>query len=149
MSEPSTGLPRLVLDTNIVVAGLLWHGPPRRLLERRIADAIELYSSPVLLEELAHTLAYSKFTARIERFSTTIATLVAQYTALISPIVPVHVPRIVRDPDDDHVIACALAARAELIVSGDRDLLDLGVYQTIRTVTARAALQHIDARDSV
>lgn len=47
---------RLVLDTNVVVAGLLWNGPPRHLLEAAIAGEVELFSSAVLLDELAHTL---------------------------------------------------------------------------------------------
>ena len=52
---------RLVLDTNIVAAGLLWNGPPRRLIEWAIeGGAVEIFSSPVLLDELAHTLGYSK-----------------------------------------------------------------------------------------
>lgn len=45
------------------------------------------------------------------------------------------------DPDDDHVLACALAAQANLIVSGDHHLLDLKTYQGIRIVTASEALQ--------
>ena len=72
---------RLVLDTNVVVAGLLWNGPPRRLIELAIeGEAVELYSSAVLLDELAHTLSYSKFAARIESFGTSIAALARRGT---------------------------------------------------------------------
>ena len=42
---------RLVLDTNVVVAGLLWHGTPRTLLALAFDDAVTLYSSQVLVEE--------------------------------------------------------------------------------------------------
>ena len=140
MPESGARVPRLVLDTNIVIAGLLWQGPPQRLLTLTLSEAVELYSSPVLLDELAHTLAYPKFAARIARFGTTIAALVAHYTALISQVSPTTVPQISRDPDDDHVIACALAANATLIVSGDRDLLDIGVYQGLQIVRASQAL---------
>ena len=49
------------------------------------------------------------------------------------------------DPDDDHVIACALAASAELIVSGDRDLLKLGEHKGIRIVTVVQALNAVAA----
>lgn len=52
MSLPPAPL-RLVLDTNIVIAGLLWSGPPRHLLDLAIDEAVTLYSSPVLLDELA------------------------------------------------------------------------------------------------
>lgn len=47
---------RLVLDTNVVVAGLLWNGPPRRLLQAAIDGECDLFSSAVPLDELAHTL---------------------------------------------------------------------------------------------
>jgi putative PIN family toxin of toxin-antitoxin system len=146
MSVPGTRTPRLVLDTNIVVAGLLWEGPPRQLLEWSLGEAVDLYSSPVLLDELAHTLAYPKLAARIERSGATIATLVAQYTALIFPVTPTTAPGVARDPDDDHVIACALAANANLMVSGDKDLLVLGAHRGIRIVTARGALNLITRR---
>jgi predicted nucleic acid-binding protein len=50
-----------------------------------------------------------------------------------------------RDPDDDHVLACAVAAGADLIVSGDNDLLSLHTYENIPIVTAVAALEKIAA----
>jgi putative PIN family toxin of toxin-antitoxin system len=136
---------RLLLDTNIVVAGLLWNGPPRRLLEAAIAGEVELYSSAILLDELAHTLGYAKFSARIEAFGTSLAALVAHYTALVSLVVPASVPRIVaNDADDDHVIAAAVAARAELIVTGDRKhLLPIGSHQGIAIVTAQEVVDRL------
>lgn len=138
---------RLVLDTNVVVAGLLWNGPPRRLLEAAIAREVELYSSAVLLDELAQTLGYAKFAARIEAFGTSISTLVAQYAALVSLVVPVSVPRIVaNDADDDHVIAAAVAARAELIVTGDRKhLLPIGSHRGVAIVTAGEVVKRLEA----
>jgi len=42
---------------------------------------------------------------------------------------------ICRDPDDDKFISCAVSASAEFIVSGDRDLLDLGLYESIRIIS--------------
>ena len=68
-----------MLDTNIVVAGLLWNGSPRRLIAWAIeGEAVELFSSPVLLDELAHTLGYSQFAGRIQIFATNIEALVGQ-----------------------------------------------------------------------
>ena len=52
---------RLVLDTNVVVAGLLWTGYPRQLLDRAIDEAVTLCSSPALIDELTQTLHYQKF----------------------------------------------------------------------------------------
>ena len=72
----------------------------------------------------------------------------AQYTALVSMVVPASVPRVVaNDADKDHVIAAAVAARAELIVSGDRKhLLPIGSHQGIAIVTAREVVDRIRAK---
>ena len=140
---------RLVLDTNIVVAGFLWRGPPRQLIELVIEGAaIELFSSPVLIDELAHTLGYAKFTARMESLATSAQLLVSQYAAMVSLVFPTSVPRVaIDDANDDHVIAAAVAARAELIVTGDRKhLLPIGSHQGIAIVTAREVLDRIEAR---
>lgn len=133
---------RLVLDTNVVVAGLLWHGAPRRLVDLAIdSEEISLYSSPVLIGELANTLGYEKFARRIAQFDTSIASLVAQYEALVTRVSPAHTPQVVpNDPDDDHVLACAVAANAQLIVSGDKHLLEIKSYQDIYIVTAAEAV---------
>lgn len=149
MPGTALGSLRLLLDTNVVVAGLLWNGPPRRLIERAIEDeTIELFSSSALLDELAHTLEYAKFAIRIRTFGTDIATLTAQYATIISLVMPTAVPRVVAgDPDDDHVIAAAVAARVELIVSGDlKHLLPIGSHQGIAIISVREAIRRIEAR---
>lgn len=139
---------RLVLDTNVVVAALLWSGPPRRLLEWAFdGEAIELFSSPALLDELAHTLTYAKLAARIQAHGTSVERLVARYTALVSLVIPPGVPRVVAgDADDDHVIAAAVAASAELIVTGDKKhLLPIGQHQGVAIVTAREVVERVEA----
>jgi predicted nucleic acid-binding protein len=67
--------------------------------------------------------------------------LVLGYAALASVIEPAEIePVVLADPDDDAVLACAVAAHSEVIVSGDRHLLDLKQYQDIRIVTAAEML---------
>jgi predicted nucleic acid-binding protein len=51
-----------------------------------------------------------------------------------------------RDADDDAVIACAITARADMIVTGDRHLLEINPFRDIAIVTPAEALQHINAR---
>ena len=72
----------------------------------------------------------------------------AQYTALVSLVEPANVPRVVaNDADDDRVIAAAVAARAALIVTGDRKhLLPVGTHQGIAIVTAREVIDRLEAR---
>jgi predicted nucleic acid-binding protein len=69
-------------------------------------------------------------------------------SALVSLVMPASVPRVVaNDADDDHVIAAAVAARADLIVTGDRKhLLPIGSHQGIAIVTAREVVDRIEAK---
>lgn len=137
---------RLVLDTNVAIAGLLWNGHPRHLLDLAIDGSIALISSPALIDELAHMLNYPKFSRRIATLcATTPSALTVRYGALVMLVTPSEVPPIVaNDPEDDQVLACALAADADLIVSGDKHLLGLGgAYQGIRIVTPAEAVQLI------
>ena len=135
---------RLVLDTNVVVAGLLWFGPPRQLIDQAIERRFELCSSTVLIDELTRTLRYPKFAQRMTYHETNATILVAQYKALTYLLMPSHIPRVVpRDADDDHVIACAVAAQADLIVTGDRHLLELGGFRGISIVKPAEAIEFI------
>lgn len=136
---------RLVPDTNIVVSGLLWRGNPRRILDVARDGIIRLFTSPALLEELEDVLSREKFAARLAAANVTAQELVSGYSALATvinaePIAPV----ILIDPDDDAVLACALAADAEIIVSGDSDLLDLKEHKEIRILTATEFLAEME-----
>lgn len=138
---------RLVLDTNVVVSGLLWGGHSRRLLELALDNTIALYSSPVLVEELGQTLHYAKLAKRITALNTTAQALVAHYSAMVTLVVPQQVPRVIaRDADDDQVLACAVQAHAHLIASGDQHLHSLGGnYQGVRIVTPAEAVGLLQA----
>lgn len=132
---------RIVLDTNIVISALLWRGPPHQLLEAlRAHPAAQLFSSPLLLEELTDVLTRPAATKRLAVIGKNPREVLADYLEAIDLVEPVESPRVARDPDDDQVLACALAAQAEIIVSGDRDLLDLGTFRNIRILTATQAL---------
>ncbi len=135
---------RIVPDTNIVVSGLLWRGNPRRILDTARDGIIELYTSPVLLEELEDVLSREKFSRRLAAANVTVQDLVSGYSALATVIEakPIE-PVILVDPDDDAVLACALAADAGIIVSGDSDLLDLKEHKEIRILTATEFLAEL------
>lgn len=76
-----------------------------------------------------------------------LAQVIADYTAAVEIVVPTEVPHIARDPDDDQILACALTARANLIVSGDDDLLSLGDYEGIPILPPAQALKRIQVGD--
>ena len=132
---------RIVVDTNTVLSGLLWRGPPRRLIEWARGNAVTLCTSLVLLAELAEVIGRPKFVERIKAAGLSAAALVQDYGRLAEIVDPAPLlGPVSRDPDDDAVLATALAAHADLIVSGDSDLLDLGKFGDIRILTTAEAL---------
>ena len=139
---------RIVLDTNVVLSALLWRGTPYRLLSAiSHRPRIHLYSSSALLDELANVLARSSATKRLALIDQSVREVLADYAAALELVEMTSVPRVVGgDSDDDQVIATAVAARADLIVSGDRKhLLPLGSPQGIDIVDAAEALRRITA----
>ena len=134
---------RVVADTNTVVSAFLWGGLPAGILAAARARRISLQTSPALLAELEDVLAREKFVARIAQVGSSTVQMIAGYRALATPVRPAVIEPTVRDPDDDHVLACALGAQAALIVTRDRDLLELGTFRDIRILAAREALDLI------
>jgi putative PIN family toxin of toxin-antitoxin system len=136
---------RIVADTNTVLSGLLWHqGPPRRLINLARERAVTLCTSLTLLAELAEVIGRDKFAKRVHAATLSAAELVQDYERLAELVEPQPLPMPAsRDADDDHVLACALAAQADLIVSGDHDLLTLHEYQGIPILSTTDALGRI------
>lgn len=128
---------KAVLDTNILVSGLVnEHGAPRRLVDAWLEDRFTLVSSLYLVTELSHVLAYPRVARRLSLSQGEVEAILAALlaTAEIAPG-QVELPGVTRDPKDDAVVACAKEGQAGYIVSGDRDLLDLGYYEDIQVVT--------------
>jgi putative PIN family toxin of toxin-antitoxin system len=137
-------LKRLVLDTNVVASAILWGGVPRLLLQAAREKRVELFTGTPMLDELTDILGRRKFEKKIAASALTIDQLVDRYATLAALVRPTPIPRTAPDPDDDMVLGTALAAKADLIVSGDRHLLDLGgSYQNIRIATPAEAVQLI------
>ena len=130
-----------VLDTSVLISGFLTRGPPLQVLDLAEAGRFRMIVSAVILEEMRRSLrkpslmrAYRYTPQAIDDFSEGIiaaASIVAGDPAFVSRC---------RDPNDHHVIATAVAAAAPVIVSGDKDLLDLGAHDAIRIVTPRRFL---------
>lgn len=114
---------RAISDTNVLISGLLWHGPSHRPLERVRDGALTLISSPALLAELAEFIDRPKFDAILIQSNTSRERSLAEIQALAEVIAPAPLPKpVCRDPDDDAVLALALAAQVDFIVSGELTL---------------------------
>lgn len=136
---------RVVADTNTVISGLLWRDAPREVLDAAAAGRIQFFTSVALLAELDEVLRRPKFSQRLELANVSLQSLIADYAALCTFVKPTAIaPTILADPDDDDVLACAIAANAEVIVSGDSHLLTLQQYNQTRILTASALLSQLN-----
>jgi putative PIN family toxin of toxin-antitoxin system len=128
---------RIVCDTNVLVSGLIWGGTPGRVWDRIVSRQDRLCISRAMVTELARVLNYPRITVVIRKRNLTARDIVA---AIIdaSDVVwpkPLHASVIRNDPDYDEVLACADAAGASRIVTGDQHLLELALWNDIRIVT--------------
>lgn len=127
---------RVVLDTNVYISALMFGGLPGSLLDLAFLRSFTLLISSQLLEEVDEKLR-EKFRVSAEDAALVRARLV-KLAMVVEPRETLRV--IAEDPDDDRVLECAVAGRADLIISGDRHLLKLAKYQDISILTVRQFL---------
>jgi uncharacterized protein len=131
---------RIVVDTNVLVAGLVADGLCRDIVKRRL-PVCELFTSRALLDELAEKLR-EKFGLNPDQLP--LLTIYADEATVVKPE-PLAKP-VCRDSDDDEVLATALAAQAEIILTGDKDLLTLKEFQGIKIFSPRRFVEWMDAQ---
>jgi putative PIN family toxin of toxin-antitoxin system len=129
-------LSRILVDTNVFVSALVFGGKPTLVLQAVEAFGIELVISDELESELSDTLT-GKFGWTLGRVNEVRQRLLRDAYR----VTPTPLTGIVRDQGDDHVLAAAIAAKASLIVTGDKDLLALDSFQGIRIVTPAMFIQ--------
>jgi len=118
---------RTLLDTNVIISAILFGGVPREILVAATRGRIQIVTSPVLLDELEDLLVEKfRFSADAARATRT------EIEALADVVEPGDLPDVCRDPDDNEVLGAAATGAAEVIVTGDRDLLELSSFEDIR-----------------
>ncbi len=140
---------RAILDTNVLLPGLLWRGAPHALIALARNGDLALISSPALLAELTTVLGRTKFDAILARTQTMRDQTMAEIRRLADIIDPPPLPTpTCRDPDDDAILALALATQVDVIASGDDDLLAMQSYAGIPILDPAQALRWIQDRSS-
>ncbi len=141
---------RVVLDTNVVVSALLWGGIHELLIWAADEDRLELFTSEALVAELAGILERSKFATKLSELGSSPGEVVARYREIADIVEALAIEATqLRDPNDAAVLACALAARADAIVSGDRDLHALGSYEGIVILSPTECIERIGESSQV
>ena len=131
---------KAILDTNVVVSGLFFGGPPRRILEAWAEGRFELILSPLIFSE------YERVCDRLAEKYPEITYQAALYSILghgtLLPDPPAE-EAISDDPDDDKFLRCARDANA-VVVSGDDDLLSVSGWAKVTVMTPRTFWDSID-----
>lgn len=138
---------KVVLDTNVFVSSLLSKaGSPRMVIDAWRAGRYFLVTSPAIISEIKRVIEapsiqkkYALSPDGIERLI-----LLLEKDAIVVPGLSAVARAIPEDPTDEMFLSAALDAKADLIVSGDRHLLDLGEYKGIPIFTVRQFLELLE-----
>jgi putative PIN family toxin of toxin-antitoxin system len=136
-----------VVDASVLVSAFLFpESIPGRVLKLARQGRFVLHLSLLLLDETRYALlatrlrdAYGHDEEAVHRWCAELEKIGRVFAGPLPEI-----GSVCRDPDDDHVIATALVVNADFIVTGDKDLLALGQYETIRILNARAFLTELE-----
>lgn len=141
MGPSRDALIRAVLDTSIIVSALIYRATAFPLVTAWQHHRFHLLASPRLMEEYVRVFHYAKFHLTEHDISHLVY---QELVPFITPVKVVRVPPVIRaDPSDDHVLACAVAGHADMIVSGDHDLLDLKQHRAIPILPLRDFLTRL------
>ena len=121
---------RVTADTNIWISAFNYGGNPRKLIDLADAGKIDLATSDAIIEETRRILG--------KRFGwppEDIADAEAEMRRLARHVIPhVTLDAVKDDPSDNRIVECAVSAGSDYLVTGDKDLLRLGQYDSVRIV---------------
>ena len=134
---------RVVFDSNILIAALLFHGGRGEAAVSKILDGVDaLVNSRPILQEVLSVLA-TKFSRDMEELSR-VAVVLGEMGEIVKPSCRLSV---FRDEPDNRILECAVEGKAEAIVTGDKEMLAIGEYEGIRLITLAEYLdQHRGGR---
>ncbi|WP_456371247.1 putative toxin-antitoxin system toxin component, PIN family [Thermodesulfatator atlanticus] len=124
---------RVVFDTNVLIAAFLTEGLCSVLLTRARRKEFELFVCPVILEEFEGILSH-KIKAPQDLIAEALE-VIREASETIHPTKKIQ--GICRDQDDDQILACALSVGADYLISGDKDLLEIGCFKRLKIISPR------------
>jgi len=124
--------PKVVIDTNVIISAFGWDGHPEEIIKLVNKGKIENFTSIEMINELSNAIKYPRL-----KFPESLQAEIIETIFSISSIVNVNqsLKIIDEDPGDNKVIECALSAKAEFIISGDKHLLELKKFKEIEILT--------------
>lgn len=123
-----------VFDTNVFIAAIITEGMCSKILRRAYVGEFSLVSCSYITEEIERILS-TKFGLALKEIDYAMTPITEATSRFIED--DLKVISVCRDSSDDAILACALAAGADYLVTGDADLLEIGNFHSIRIVTPR------------
>jgi hypothetical protein len=138
--------PRIVLDTNVVIAALLFSGKASNILSLCQEKKVTFLASKEVIEEYIKVLSYPRFSLNNDEIEYLIK------EEIIAFIEPIHVRnrlKILKEgPSDNKFLSLAIDGKADYIISGDRHLLGLKIFRKIKIITITEFLEKFYRRHS-
>ena len=126
---------KVVLDTNIIISGIFWKGPPNAILNLWLKDKIQAVATKAILNEYIGSL----------KNMDTNPELLNQWSVFILENIELtkdqSIFKICRDPDDNKFLNCTMSAEADYLITGDKDLLSLKDKVSVKIVSAQEFLK--------
>ena len=136
MGQKQRTVIRIVLDTNVLVSALLFSGEVGHIISSWKAQKFLPVLSHDTFDEFRRVLAYPKFSLTLREIDALLQDEVLPFCEVVD--IEDDIIGVCRDRADDKFLSCAVAAKADYIVSGDKDLLVLGNFRNIPIITAAA-----------
>lgn len=130
---------KVVLDTNIIISGIIFSGKPRQIIQLVQENKITAITTPILIAELLDILV-KKFQFVLPKINL-VQELIKENFTIVYPTETIHT---VRDEDDNRVIEAAVKGSCSFIVTGDEDLLTLKNYNTISILNSNHFLSMME-----
>lgn len=133
---------KVVLDTNVIVSGTFWAGSSSKIFEIIDKKMLILILSEEILKEYERVIKSEEIMEKVENHNLIISKIVQRVIANSEVIEPKEKYEIIKDdPDDNKFIDCAVAGKADFIISQDKHLLTLKEFKGIKIVTPKEFLE--------
>lgn len=125
---------KIILDTNVFVSGIFFSGPPYTILQAWWAGQVTIVLSQEILDEYQRVASILSEQFPAIDLSAILNFVKREAEFCDAPALP---EQVCTDPNDDKFLACALASKVPIIVSGDKHLLQVSGFQGIKTIKPR------------
>jgi len=143
---------KIVTDTNLIISAFINpHGKPALILDAVIDDQLILITSKTILNEAWRVFSYHKIKKWLNKnnIKQQETDIYLEKLAMISIVVSgeTKIDAVSRDPDDNIILSCAKEGNADFIISGDKHLLDIKVFQGIKILNPVDFLSFVFEKD--